>query len=135
MLLLTRQRHIFVRRRVGVARDQTESGFPYPGANAIDGRLLPKRREDCALVDELLDPVQRRFTPRAIELARLLLERRVDVRIVAVDARMPKFSCSTTSSKLAARNIPAMALASFAGLRSLRPVDLRMGKPATAGKE
>src|SRR6516165_3430673 len=85
MLLLTRQRHILVRRRVDMARNQTESGFPHPGADAIDGGLLPKRREDRALVDELLDPVQRRFAPRAIELARLLLEQRVDVRIVAVD--------------------------------------------------
>src|SRR5215510_14804589 len=82
--LLARQRHFLVRRRVGMARNQAESGFPDPRAGAVDEGLLPKRRVDRALVDELLDLVQRRCAPRAVELARLLLEQRVDVRIAAV---------------------------------------------------
>src|SRR5262245_29540135 len=67
-----------------MARDQTKSRFPPSGAGAIDERLLPKRRVDCSRVNELLDLVQRRFAPSAVEFGRLLLEQRVDVGIAAV---------------------------------------------------
>src|SRR5262249_50763903 len=60
-------------------------GFPHAGAGAVDGGLLPKRRVDRAIVDKLLDLVQRRLTPRAVEVARLLIEQRIDVGITAVD--------------------------------------------------
>src|SRR6185295_16168610 len=85
ILLLTRQRHVLVRRRVGMAQDRTQPRFADPGADTVDGGLLPKRRVDRVLVNELLDLVQRRCAPRAVELACLLLEQRVDVGIIAVD--------------------------------------------------
>src|SRR5713226_9511132 len=83
--LLARQRHVLVRRRVAVAGDQAKPGLAHPRAGAVDEGLSPNRRVDCPLVHELLDLVQRRCAPRAIELARLLLEQRVDVGIAAVD--------------------------------------------------
>src|SRR5712691_4581883 len=83
--LLARQRHVLVRRRVAVARDQAKPGLAHPRAGAVDEGLSPNRRVDCPLVHELLDLVQRRCAPRAVELARLLLKQRVDVGIAAVD--------------------------------------------------
>jgi len=54
--------------------DQAETRFTDPGTDAVNDSKLPKMREDCMLVDELLDFVQQRFALLGIELSCLLQE-------------------------------------------------------------
>src|ERR1043166_2599827 len=82
--LLALERHVLVGRRVAVAWDQAESRLANPGTDTVDEGLPPKRCVDGSLVNELLDFVQGRGAPRAVEFARLLREQRVDVGIAAV---------------------------------------------------
>src|SRR2546428_49590 len=57
-----------------------------PGADADQPGLLDARREHRALVHQLLDLVQQRLAALAVDLAGLIAEERVDVRIATVRA-------------------------------------------------
>src|SRR6516165_3406663 len=82
--LLVRQREILVGCRIRVVGDQAEPGFPNPRTGAVEEGQLPQVRVDRPIVHDLLDLVERRFTPRVVKLGRLLLEQRGEVRIAAV---------------------------------------------------
>src|SRR4029434_2054908 len=77
--------HILVRRRVDVASDESDPRLLHPGPHAIQGGVLPDRRDHHLLVQELLDAVQDRLALLRIELACLLPKEPVDVGIAAVN--------------------------------------------------
>src|SRR5262245_10724795 len=77
--------HILVRRRIRIAADQAEPGVLHPGPDAAQDGRLPERREHGLLVHELLDAVERRLAPLAIELPGLLAKESVDIGIAPVD--------------------------------------------------
>src|SRR5215470_10343117 len=66
--------HVLHWRGVRKRRDELEAAFLHAGPNAADEAVLPNRREDNALNEDLLDLVQQLFALPAIELARLTLE-------------------------------------------------------------
>src|SRR5687767_6558540 len=55
------QLQILVRRAEGVAGNETDAGFFHARAHAIEPRVQPDRSDHRLLVNQLLDPVQRRF--------------------------------------------------------------------------
>src|SRR5205809_5236456 len=77
--------HLFVRRRVRVAGDQSNPGFLDARSHAGDDRRFPQRRKDDLVVDELLDAVEGGLAPLAIHLADLLAEESIDVRVTSID--------------------------------------------------
>src|SRR5262249_24410368 len=79
------ERDVLVRRRVGVARDQSEPGLADAWAHPVQERELPDGRIDDALLDELLDPLQGRLAPLDVGLRGLLAEEAVEIGIAAVD--------------------------------------------------
>src|SRR5262244_2046649 len=56
-------------------------------AGPREAGVEPDGRDDHLVLDELLDLVQRRFTPFGVELVGLLLEQAVDIGIVAINVR------------------------------------------------
>src|SRR5262245_29752636 len=81
------QLEVFVGSGEWPAGDEPETGLRHPRALGVDEAELPDGRVHRLVVHELLDPVQRRFAALAIQLARLLPEESVDVRIAAIDVR------------------------------------------------
>src|SRR6516165_4805069 len=79
------QGDILIGRRVWEARDQTEPGFPDPRSDAVDEGQLPDRRVDRALVNNLLHLVEDRLALCAVQLARLLLIKFIEVRVAAIN--------------------------------------------------
>src|SRR5262249_55880236 len=79
------QLHVFVGRRERPAGDDPEARLRDPGTGRVDETELPDRRVDGLVVHELLDPVEHRLAPLAVELAGLLPEESVDVGVAAVD--------------------------------------------------
>src|SRR5438876_5335505 len=79
------QLHVLVRRRERPAGDETKAGLRHARAVSVDEAQLPDRRVHGLVVDELLDPVQHRLAPLAIQLGALLPEEPVDVGITSVD--------------------------------------------------
>src|SRR5262245_23974046 len=79
------QLHVFVRRRERVAGDETDAGLLHPGSGPVQSRVQPDRRDHRLVVDELLDPVQRRLPPLGVDLVRLLQEEPVDVLVAPRD--------------------------------------------------
>src|SRR5262252_10746138 len=75
---------VFVGRRPGIVRDEAVPRLRDARADALQNGELPDRQEHTLVVDELLDTLQQRLALSQIELARLVLEQRVDVRIAAV---------------------------------------------------
>src|SRR5262249_714285 len=65
--------------------DETEARLRHARAGGVDEAELPDRRVDGFVVDELLDPVERRLAPLTVELAGLLSDEPVDIGIAAVD--------------------------------------------------
>src|SRR6516162_4481456 len=64
---------------------QAEPRFTDPGTDAVNDSKLPKMREDCVLLCELLDLEQERFALLGIELGCLLYEQCIDIWIAPVD--------------------------------------------------
>src|SRR5262249_36102381 len=79
------QLHVLVGRGERPARDEAEARLGHAGTGRVDEAELPDRRVHGPLVDDLLDPVEHRLAPAAIELAGLLSEESVDLGIAAVD--------------------------------------------------
>src|SRR5215471_2676579 len=79
------ERHVFVRHRIREAPDPAEPRLAHARTDAPDAGELPDRRDQRALVDERLHALQDRGALGAVELADLLLEQRVDLRLRAVD--------------------------------------------------
>src|SRR2546428_2998314 len=61
--------------------DQAEARFRHPRPVAVEEGRLHERREHGLVVHELLDAMEHRLAPAAIELAELVLEEAVDVGI------------------------------------------------------
>src|SRR5262249_21108198 len=78
------QLHVFVGRRERPAGDEPEARLRDPGTGRVDETELPDRRVDGLVVHELLDPVEHRLAPLAVELAGLFSEESVDVGGAAV---------------------------------------------------
>src|SRR6185436_854074 len=72
--LLALQLDVFVGGGECVAGDQPESRLLDTAADAVEERELVDRREDGALVDDLLHAVQDRLALAAVELRGLLAE-------------------------------------------------------------
>src|SRR5262245_25694298 len=69
---LSLEPQLFVRRRVRITADQAQPGLFHSGPDTGQDSRLPERREHRLLVGELLDAVQRRLAPLAVELGTLL---------------------------------------------------------------
>src|SRR3954452_19682953 len=78
------QREILVWRRIDEAFDRAEHGIADARSDAADEGQLPDRGVDRLLVDDLLHLFEQRRPLRAIRLAGLLREQRVDLGIAAV---------------------------------------------------
>src|ERR1051325_911123 len=78
------QLQVFERRRVEMARNQSEAGLRHARTDAIEERHLEEREVEHLVVHELLDLVERRFALLAVHHAALLVEQAVDVRMAAV---------------------------------------------------
>src|SRR5499426_4697284 len=76
--------HVFVRAGERKASDEPEPRLFDARPEAAHRSELPDRGEHRLVVDELLDAVQRRLAPLAVELGRLLSEEPVDVGIATV---------------------------------------------------
>src|SRR4030095_8107476 len=85
--LFTFELHILVRRREDVAGDEPDPRLLNPRPDAVQWNVLPDRRDHDLLVDLLLDAMQESLALLAIQLARLLPEEPVDVRVAAIDVR------------------------------------------------
>src|SRR6516162_876853 len=72
---------------VGEARDPAEPRLADSRSDAVDKSELPDRREDRPLINQLLHPVQDRLALLVVQLHRLLLVERVDIRVAAIDKR------------------------------------------------
>src|SRR5262245_24388623 len=64
--------------------DEAEARLLHAWTDAVDEAELPDGRVHHLVVDELLDPVQRRLAALAIHLGRLLTEEPVDVGVASV---------------------------------------------------
>src|SRR5215475_9996387 len=76
--------------RRGMAGDQAEPGLLHARTLTVDECQLPDRDVHHLLMHELLDPLQERLALLAVQLGRLVLEERVDVRIAAVHVGAPR---------------------------------------------
>src|SRR5215471_19967276 len=72
---------VLVRRGVRMIRDESEAGLFNARTNRVQEAELPERREHDALVGETLDLVEQHLATLGIQLARLLHEEVVHVRI------------------------------------------------------
>src|SRR5262245_51026126 len=81
------QLEILVGRGERPAGDEAEAGLCHARALGVDEAQLPDRRVHDLVVHHLLDALQRRLAPLAVELAGLLTKEPVDVGIAAVDVR------------------------------------------------
>src|SRR5258705_3741399 len=79
--------YVLIRRREGVARDEPDPRLFDSWPQATEPGVQPDRRDHGLVVDELLDAVQGGLAPLRVEIARLLQEKPVDVRIASVDVR------------------------------------------------
>src|SRR6476646_8607820 len=77
-------RDVLVGRRVREQRNPTEARLADARPDAVDEGKLPDRSIDRPLDHQLLDLEENGLAPRAIQLARLLLVERVDVRVATV---------------------------------------------------
>src|SRR4051812_34249116 len=77
-------RDVLVGRGVGKQRDPIEAGLADPRADAVEEGELPDRRIDRPLDHQLLDLEENGLAPPAIQLGRLLLVERIDIRVAAV---------------------------------------------------
>src|SRR5262245_27513573 len=75
---------VLVRGRPRIIGDEAEAGLGDAGAVALQERQLPDRQVHRLVVDELLDAVKDRFALLAVQLAGLLGEEPVDVRIASI---------------------------------------------------
>src|SRR5437660_2153997 len=75
---------VLVRPGIGKSRDQPEPRLADPRAKRVDEGQLPDRRVNRLVVEELLDLVQERRALLLIQLGGLLLEKLVDVGVVAI---------------------------------------------------
>src|SRR5437763_3146355 len=87
-------RDVLLGRGVGEAGDQTEGRRPDPRTDAVEKGELPDRREDRALVYELLHLVEERRALVAVQLGRLFLVQLVDVGVAAVNERSALYDIS-----------------------------------------
>src|SRR5205814_6867132 len=84
ILSLALELHVLVGRGERIRADRAEPRFRDPGADAVEERQLVDRREHHALVHELLHAMEDGLTLRPVELAGLLAEEPVEIRIPAV---------------------------------------------------
>src|SRR5215510_145150 len=78
------QRDVLIGRGPGIAAHQPYGRFADPWPDAAQRRYLPERRRDDLFLHKLLNLEQQRLTFCVIQVARLLLEQRVDIGVVAV---------------------------------------------------
>src|SRR6187401_2317868 len=128
------QGHVLIWRGPWVAAHRAEGRLADSRPDAAQRRQLPKRRSDYLVLNELLDLEQQRLALGVIELDCLLLEQRVDIRIVAVCIGAAlyreclKAGRSIAEGGAAAHNQPSILLLGKA-LVERRPLDWPQSGP------
>src|SRR5580704_4247330 len=88
----TLQHQVFEGCCVGEAGDAPEARLDDTRTHAVDEAELPDRGVDCALADNLLHLVQDRLAALVVQLACLLHEQSVEIRVAAVSERAARDS-------------------------------------------